>query len=300
MTAISRLGYLGFEVSDLSGLGALRGRYPRPGRLRATTRTAASPCAWTTRRSASSSIRGRATISCTPASRWTTRRRCSASPTSCPRRASPPPKAATRSRARAASPACTRWRIPTALPIELFYGPERATEPFRSSLVPSGFVTGNEGLGHVVFGTMDPQATERFYCELLGMRLSDRIEAELAPGFSLRMTFLHANPRHHTRGLRRRADAEADPSFHARGRRHGRRRARIRPLLSRPASRSPTRSACTRTIACSRSTRGRPPASTSNSAGAVARSTTRRGRWSLRSHEHLGSSSCPPLPSRGA
>jgi 2,3-dihydroxybiphenyl 1,2-dioxygenase len=87
---------------------------------------------------------------------------------------------------------------PNGVPVELFCGPERATEAFRSPLVPSGFVTGDEGLGHVVFGTTDPQATERFYCDLLGMRLSDRIEAELAPGFSLLITFLHANPRHHT------------------------------------------------------------------------------------------------------
>ncbi len=87
---------------------------------------------------------------------------------------------------------------PNGVPIELFCGPERSTEPFRSPLVPSGFVTGNEGLGHVVFGTTDPHAMERFYCELLGMRLSDRIETELAPGFSLLITFLHVNPRHHT------------------------------------------------------------------------------------------------------
>jgi 2,3-dihydroxybiphenyl 1,2-dioxygenase len=91
-----------------------------------------------------------------------------------------------------------RVEDPNGAPIELFHGPERATEPFRSSLVPSGFVTGEEGLGHVVLPAMDPQATERFYCELLGMRLSDRIEVELASGFSLRITFLHANPRHHT------------------------------------------------------------------------------------------------------
>lgn len=87
---------------------------------------------------------------------------------------------------------------PNGVPLELFCRPDRSADPFRSALVPSGFVTGKEGLGHFVFGTMDPQATERFYCELLGMRLSDRIEAELAPGFSLRITFLHANPRHHT------------------------------------------------------------------------------------------------------
>jgi 2,3-dihydroxybiphenyl 1,2-dioxygenase len=91
-----------------------------------------------------------------------------------------------------------RVEDPNGVPIELFHGPTHADEAFRSSLVPSGFVTGDEGLGHVVFGTPDPQATERFYCELLGMRVSDRIEAELAPGFSLLITFLHANPRHHT------------------------------------------------------------------------------------------------------
>jgi biphenyl-2,3-diol 1,2-dioxygenase len=91
-----------------------------------------------------------------------------------------------------------RVEDPNGVPIELFHGPERAADPFRSSLVPAGFVTGDEGLGHVVFAAMDPQATERFYCELLGMRLSDRIEVEMAPGFSLLITFLHVNPRHHT------------------------------------------------------------------------------------------------------
>lgn len=91
-----------------------------------------------------------------------------------------------------------RVEDPSGVPIELFHGPERTADPFRSALVPSGFVTGDEGLGHVVFGAVDGQASERFYCELLGMRLSDRIEAELAPGFSLLITFLHANPRHHT------------------------------------------------------------------------------------------------------
>jgi len=87
---------------------------------------------------------------------------------------------------------------PNGVPIELFHGPERAADPFRSPLVPSGFVTGGEGLGHVVLATTDPSATERFYCELLGMRLSDHVEVELGPGFSLLITFLHVNPRHHT------------------------------------------------------------------------------------------------------
>ena len=101
--------------------------------------------------------------------------------------------------ARARRVACVyQLEDPNGVPVELFCGPERSSEPFRSALVSSGFVTGDEGLGHVVFATTDPEATEKFYCELLGMRLSDRIETELAPGFSLRITFLHANPRHHT------------------------------------------------------------------------------------------------------
>jgi 2,3-dihydroxybiphenyl 1,2-dioxygenase len=87
---------------------------------------------------------------------------------------------------------------PNGVPIELFCGPDLAREPFRSALVPSGFVTGAEGLGHAVLATRDPEASERFYCDRLGMRLSDHVVAEMAPGFSLRITFLHANPRHHT------------------------------------------------------------------------------------------------------
>lgn len=87
---------------------------------------------------------------------------------------------------------------PNGVPIELFSGPARTPEPFSSPLVPGGFLTGDEGLGHVVMVARDPEATERFYCELLGMRVSDWVETELAPGLPLRVTFLHCNPRHHT------------------------------------------------------------------------------------------------------
>jgi 2,3-dihydroxybiphenyl 1,2-dioxygenase len=83
---------------------------------------------------------------------------------------------------------------PSGLPLELYCGPARAREPFRSAIV-SGFCTGDEGLGHIVIGARDAEATSRFYCELLGMRVSDYIQPVGSP---LRMTFLHANPRHHT------------------------------------------------------------------------------------------------------
>ena len=87
---------------------------------------------------------------------------------------------------------------PNGVPIELFCGPARSEHPFRSEHVPSGFITGDEGIGHILVVAQDVDATERFDRELLGMRLSDRIEAELAPGVAVHATFLHSNPRHHT------------------------------------------------------------------------------------------------------
>jgi biphenyl-2,3-diol 1,2-dioxygenase/3,4-dihydroxy-9,10-secoandrosta-1,3,5(10)-triene-9,17-dione 4,5-dioxygenase len=84
---------------------------------------------------------------------------------------------------------------PNGLPLELYCSPARAREPFRSALVPDGFCTGDEGLGHIVIGARDAEATRRFYCDLLGMRVSDHIEV---PGGKLRITFLHANARHHS------------------------------------------------------------------------------------------------------
>ena len=86
---------------------------------------------------------------------------------------------------------------PNGIPIELFSGPESGGG-FSSRLVPSGFCTGDEGLGHILVLVRDADSTRHFYCDLLGMRVSDYIEPDAAPGRKLRITFLHANARHHT------------------------------------------------------------------------------------------------------
>lgn len=62
--------------------------------------------------------------------------------------------------------------------------------PGRRAL--SGFLTGSGGMGHAVLIVPDLAEAERFYVDVLGFRLSDRIEV----GFPIR--FLHCNPRHHT------------------------------------------------------------------------------------------------------
>jgi 2,3-dihydroxybiphenyl 1,2-dioxygenase len=87
---------------------------------------------------------------------------------------------------------------PSGIPVELFVGAAIAKEPFHSGGVTSGFVTGEEGLGHAVICAKDAAATDRFYSELLGLRLSDTVELQLAPTVKLEIRFLHANPRHHS------------------------------------------------------------------------------------------------------
>jgi 2,3-dihydroxybiphenyl 1,2-dioxygenase len=75
---------------------------------------------------------------------------------------------------------------------ELSHGQRTASEPFTPGRAMDGFVTGDGGLGHAVLFVPDLADAERFYIDVLGFRLSDRVE----DGVSIR--FLHCNSRHHT------------------------------------------------------------------------------------------------------
>lgn len=81
---------------------------------------------------------------------------------------------------------------PNGVRVEIFHGARTAVTPFVS---PTGarFVTGDQGLGHVVFNVDDFEATYRFYTELLGFRPSDFCDLGRK-----RIAFLHTNPRHHS------------------------------------------------------------------------------------------------------
>lgn len=88
---------------------------------------------------------------------------------------------------------------PDGVPIELYYGPRVAPEvPFRSPQPLARFMTGANGLGHVIVNAADPAASVSFYIDVLGLALSDRILFEAAPGMVIPLTFLHCNERHHT------------------------------------------------------------------------------------------------------
>lgn len=86
--------------------------------------------------------------------------------------------------------------------VEVYYGAtERFEKPFASPLGVSGFETGDQGLGHYVLGIQDMDAALRFYIDALGMKLSDIIDWTISPEMRTTLHFMHCNGRHHTLAL---------------------------------------------------------------------------------------------------
>lgn len=88
---------------------------------------------------------------------------------------------------------------PFGLPLEIYYG---GSEVFEHPLVPaagvSGFLTGEQGLGHFVRCVPDSEKALAFYVDVLGFRLSDVIDMKMGPDITIPAYFLHCNERHHT------------------------------------------------------------------------------------------------------
>lgn len=95
--------------------------------------------------------------------------------------------------------AVLRCEDPDGVGIELFCGRTPATEPFTSPRDLT-FVTGDQGLGHLVLLVADAAASRRFYEDGLGFRISDFITLN-DRARPVELTFLHCNPRHHTLAL---------------------------------------------------------------------------------------------------
>ncbi|HET6874534.1 MAG TPA: VOC family protein [Acidimicrobiales bacterium] len=94
---------------------------------------------------------------------------------------------------------------PAGNQLELFWGVALAHSRASTPLV-SGFVTGDQGMGHVVLTVGDGPAAYDFYTRALGFRGRNtmRLPAAPAPDGSPRfetLWFLGCNPRHHTVGL---------------------------------------------------------------------------------------------------
>ena len=90
---------------------------------------------------------------------------------------------------------------PNGVANEVYYGPVvRFNDPFHSPRPISGFVTGEQGLGHAFLTVTDLDESVRFYREALGMKISDYIYLS-AGGSRRKAVFFHCNPRHHTMAI---------------------------------------------------------------------------------------------------
>lgn len=85
--------------------------------------------------------------------------------------------------------------------LELYVGHATDDVAFVSPAGVSGFVTGELGLGHVVFAAPDFDACHRFYRAVLGLRDTDLPEMAVGDA-TMRFAFMHAqNGRHHSVAL---------------------------------------------------------------------------------------------------
>jgi 2,3-dihydroxybiphenyl 1,2-dioxygenase len=94
-----------------------------------------------------------------------------------------------------------RSAAPWGVPVEVILGLSRASSPYRSPLMPAGFLTEGVGFGHVVFATTAFEESHRFLVGGLGLAQSDWLEMEIGPGIELEVRFYHCNERHHSVAL---------------------------------------------------------------------------------------------------
>lgn len=99
-----------------------------------------------------------------------------------------------------------RCADPSGNRLEIGWGRVVDGAPFVSPAGVSGFVTGELGLGHVVFPAVKLEETRAFYIDVLGFGDTDFMRAYLQGGGAddpgIGMYFLHCdNPRHHSVAL---------------------------------------------------------------------------------------------------
>lgn len=83
---------------------------------------------------------------------------------------------------------------PAGIVHEFFYGQLMTFDPFVPGRPLSRFVTGDQGLGHVVFIVPDIKSAHDFYTGAFGFRLTDLVDTP----FGIRAQFYRCNPRHHS------------------------------------------------------------------------------------------------------
>ncbi|MBL6696388.1 MAG: VOC family protein [Luminiphilus sp.] len=87
---------------------------------------------------------------------------------------------------------------------EAYWGVVSDFATFNSATGVSGFVTGDQGCGHIVLPAPNFDETTQFFTEVLGFGLSDLMKIRFTPDPEepiKRLWFMHCNKRHHSLGL---------------------------------------------------------------------------------------------------
>ena len=88
---------------------------------------------------------------------------------------------------------------PSGIEVEVSYGGLlRPQQPFCAAVGHGGFVTGDQGLGHLMLVVDDPRQVQRFYSEVMGFVTSDYVSTKNYGGLAGDFIFMRCNPRHHT------------------------------------------------------------------------------------------------------
>lgn len=93
---------------------------------------------------------------------------------------------------------------PSGTQHEVFWGVISDFKHLNSPVGVPGFVTGEQGMGHVVIPTADFDSTAQFFTDVLGFGLSDLMNIRFTedPNEPVkRLWFMHCNSRHHSLGL---------------------------------------------------------------------------------------------------
>lgn len=88
---------------------------------------------------------------------------------------------------------------PAGMAVELSYGSlMRPQQPFQAPIAHGGFVTGDQGLGHLMLVVENVEEVHRFYCSMLGFVISDYVSTADYGGQRGNFVFMRCNPRHHS------------------------------------------------------------------------------------------------------
>lgn len=102
------------------------------------------------------------------------------------------------------------WQImgPKRMAVELFVEALTTEQPLL--MLNGGFITGEQGLGHLAITSRKPEQMRRFWQEIFDARHSDHIIERLG-GVTLDIDFFRVNPRHHSIAIAHVKDLPLDP-----------------------------------------------------------------------------------------